>query len=76
MEKLKSMAKKKENSFEQSLERLQEISDILESGEVSLEESIKLYEEGIILAKNCYSILKEAELKITELKKQLETDLK
>ncbi|MBI5808688.1 MAG: exodeoxyribonuclease VII small subunit [Ignavibacteriales bacterium] len=70
------MAKKKENSFEQSLERLQEISDILESGEVSLEESIKLYEEGIILAKNCYSILKEAELKITELKKQLETDLK
>jgi len=76
MEKLKSMAKKKENSFEQSLERLQEISDKLESGEVSLEESIKLYEEGIILAKNCYSILKEAELKITELKKQLETDLK
>lgn len=70
------MAKKKENSFEQSLERLQEISDKLESGEVSLEESIKLYEEGIILAKNCYSILKEAELKITELKKQLETDLK
>lgn len=70
------MAKKKENSFENSLKRLEEISDLLESGEVSLEDSIKLYEEGIILAKNCYSYLKEAEIKITELKKQLETDLK
>lgn len=70
------MAKKKENSFENSFKRLEEISNLLESGDVSLEDSIKLYEEGIILAKNCYSLLKEAEIKITELKKQLETDLK
>lgn len=70
------MSKKKENSFEDSLKRLQEISEILENGEVSLEESIKLYEEGINLAKYCYTILKEAELKVTELKKQFETDLK
>ncbi len=68
------MAKKKENNFENSLKRLEEISNLLESGEVSLEDSIKLYEEGIILAKNCYSILKEAEIKITQLKKQLETE--
>ncbi len=70
------MAKKKESSFESSLERLQQISDILEKGEVSLEESIKLYEEGINLAKICYTTLKEAELKVTELKKQLEIGLK
>jgi len=70
------MAKKKETSFESSLQRLQEISDILERGEISLEESIKLYEEGIILAKNCYSTLKEAELKVTEIKKQFENGLK
>ncbi len=70
------MAKKKENSFENSFKRLEEISNLLESGDVSLEDSIKLYEEGIILAKNCYSLLKEAEIKITELKKQLETDFK
>ncbi len=70
------MKKNKNNSFEDSLKRLQEISDILEKGEVSLEESIKLYEEGITLAKHCYSVLKEAELKVTELKKQFETDLK
>lgn len=69
------MSKKKENSFEDSLKRLQEISDILERGEVGLEESIKLYEEGITLAKFCYTTLREAELKITELKKQFEADL-
>lgn len=68
------MSKKKENSFENSLKRLEEISNLLESGEVSLEDSLKLYEEGINLAKNCYSILKEAEIKITQLKKQLETE--
>lgn len=70
------MTKKKESSFENSLQRLQEISDILEKGEIGLEESIKLYEEGINLAKNCYSSLKEAELKVTEIKKQFENGLK
>lgn len=70
------MSKKKENSFEESLNRLQEISDALESGEVGLEESIKLYEEGINLAKLCFSTLKDAELKVTELKKQLEENIK
>ena len=69
------MAKKKENSFEESLNRLQEISNLLERGEVGLEDSIKLYEEGITLAKNCYSVLKDAELKVTELKKQLEDNI-
>ncbi len=70
------MSKKKENSFEESLNRLQEISEALESGEVGLEESIKLYEEGINLAKLCFSTLKDAELKVTELKKQLEENIK
>lgn len=70
------MSRKKENSFEESLNRLQEISDLLEKGDVGLEESIKLYEEGIILAKYCYTTLKEAELKVTELKKQLEENIK
>ena len=70
------MSKKKENNFEESLNRLQEISNSLESGDVGLEESIKLYEEGINLAKLCYTTLKEAELKVTELKKQLELSIK
>lgn len=70
------MSKKKESSFEESLNRLHEISEALESGEVGLEESIKLYEEGISLAKLCFSTLKDAELKVTELKKQLEENIK
>ncbi|PKL83444.1 MAG: exodeoxyribonuclease VII small subunit [Ignavibacteriae bacterium HGW-Ignavibacteriae-3] len=70
------MSKKKEISFEELLKRLQEISDSLESGTVGLDQSIKLYEEGIGLAKTCYTTLKEAELKVTELKKQLENNIK
>ena len=70
------MGKKKENSFEDSLQRLQQISEILESGDVGLEESIKLYEEGIKLANFCFGTLKDAELKVTELKKQLENGIK
>ena len=70
------MGKKKETGFEASLLRLQEISDILDHGDVGLEESIKLYEEGIKLANSCYTVLRDAELKVSELKKQLESSIK
>ncbi|KAF0151726.1 MAG: hypothetical protein FD143_1678 [Ignavibacteria bacterium] len=76
MERLRLMAKKKENSFESSLSRLEEISEQLESGNVGLEEAMRLYEEGIALAQSCYSTLKSAELKVTVLKKQLEESIK
>ena len=69
------MAKKKEETFEDNLKRLQEISDLLENSEIGLEESINLYEEGIKLSKICYSKLESADLKITELKKQFENGL-
>ncbi|NLT51531.1 MAG: exodeoxyribonuclease VII small subunit [Ignavibacteria bacterium] len=64
--------KKQKDTFEESLKRLQEISDLLESGTVGLEDSVTLYEEGIVLSKKCFKQLQDAELKITELKKQLE----
>ena len=69
------MAKKKEETFEDNLKRLQEISDLLEDGEIGLDQSIKLYEEGIKLSKVCYDKLEAAELKITELKKQFENGM-
>ena len=69
------MTKKKTKSFEESLIRLQEISELLESDEVSLEESISLYEEGIILSNSCYELLDKAELKVTELKTQFENKM-
>lgn len=69
------MAKKSNKSFEDSLSRLHEISELLESTEVGLEESVKLYEEGMKLSKECYKVLDKAELKITELKKKLESEI-
>lgn len=58
-------------SFEEKLKRLEQISELLESGDVQLEESISLFEEGIKLSKECLSILENAELKITKLKKEI-----
>ncbi len=67
------MSKKSEkSSFESKLNRLEEISSLLESENIGLEDAINLYEEGIELSKDCISTLKNAELKITELKKKLE----
>ncbi len=62
---------KKINSFEQDLKRLEEIADLLENNSADLDEVISLYEEGIKLSKSCMKKLNEAELKITELKKEI-----
>lgn len=51
-------------SFEQALKRLEEIVEILEAGNISLEESIKIYQEGIALSKLCSGMLEEAEGKV------------
>ena len=75
MERLKLEMSKKNKSFETSLKRLQEISDLLESEEVGLEDSIKLYEEGIKLSKECYGSLEKAELKVEQLNTSLEEQL-
>lgn len=55
---------KKDISFEQALERLEGIADSLENGDFSLEESIKLYEEGVNLIKLCNSKLEGVESSI------------
>lgn len=48
-------------SFEEKLDKLEALIKDLESGEKSLDESVKLYNEGIQLAKSCHQELKEAE---------------
>lgn len=63
--------KKSKNNFEQDLSRLEEISRSLEEDNVELEKAISLFEEGVNLSKSCLKTLKEAELKITELKSEL-----
>lgn len=57
-------ASKKYPDFEKAIERLEEITDHLEAGEVSLEKSIKLYTEGLEIASVCDKKLGEAEKKI------------
>ena len=53
-----------EKSFEEALVRLEEIIRKLENGELSLEESLKLFEEGIALARHCNLKLDEAQGKV------------
>ncbi|HTR99693.1 MAG TPA: exodeoxyribonuclease VII small subunit, partial [Bacteroidota bacterium] len=53
-------AKKKEETFEDSLHRLEEIVQRLEQGDVPLEQAMQLYEEGVTLSKTCAEKLKAA----------------
>ena len=52
-------------SFEQSIKRLEEVVAALESGKLSLEDSLKLYEEGTQLVAACSEFLDSAEQKIS-----------
>ncbi len=50
--------------FEQAMARLEAIVTELEKGDLPLDESLKIFEEGIRLSKNCLKVLEEAERKI------------
>ena len=49
-------------------EKLEDIVDTLESGEIDLEKSVELYEKGMILKNNCEEKLKKVELQIKQIK--------
>ena len=53
--------------FEASLKKLEQIVGKLEDGDISLEDSVKSFEEGIGLVKECQKQLSEAELKVKKL---------
>ena len=62
------MSKHENNKdFETSLKKLEKIVSDLENGELSLEESIKTFEEGVKLTKHCQNLLSKAEIKIQKL---------
>lgn len=63
-------------SFEESLKKLESIVDKLEKGDLSLEESLKLFEEGVGLSATCKKELEEAEGKVQMLIKQRDGSLK
>ena len=61
--------KKQELRFEDALVRLEEIVRHLERGDMPLDESLTLYEEGTGLIKACSKMLDQAEQKVVKLKK-------
>ena len=62
------MSEKNESSqnFEQSMARLEQIVRAMERGDVPLEQSLKLFEEGTALVRRCSSLLDGAELQIRQ----------
>jgi exodeoxyribonuclease VII small subunit len=64
------MAEKKNADFEKSLERLEELVEQMEGGELSLEAMIKHFEEGSSLVDLCTQKLNEVEQKIEKLVKK------
>ncbi len=54
-------------TFEQAMNKLQAILERLEAGEETLDDSIKLFEEGAKLSSFCYDKLKTAEQKINQI---------
>lgn len=58
------MAGKKSYPFEESLNKLESLVAKMETGELSLEDSLKTFEEGIQLTRECQEALKHAEQKV------------
>lgn len=54
-------------SFEQNMQRLEQIVRAMERGDVSLEESLGLFQEGTDLVRACGKLLDEAELQVTKI---------
>ena len=54
-------------TFEASMARLEQIVRAMERGDVALEESLKLFQEGTELVRNCQKLLDEAQLQIKKI---------
>lgn len=59
----------KDIKFEDALQRLEQIVDQLEGGDLALDDSLKVFEEGVALARRCAKYLEEAEKRIEVLTK-------
>ncbi|HTL70117.1 MAG TPA: exodeoxyribonuclease VII small subunit [Candidatus Eisenbacteria bacterium] len=70
------MGQEKEIAFEEALKKLESIVDRLEDGELSLEDALKAYEEGVRLADLCSKRLTEAEKRVEVLTKMQNGRLK
>lgn len=58
--------KAKTKTFEEKMQRLEEIVRAMERGDVALEESLKLFQEGTELVRSCGKQLEEAKMQVTK----------
>lgn len=70
------MVKPKSQDFESAIKRLEEIVAQLESGDLQLEKSLELFEEGIKLSRFCHDQLDKAERRVELLLKDAEGEMK
>ena len=54
-------------TFEENMQRLEQIVRAMERGDIPLEESLKLFQEGTSLVQNCGKLLDEAELQVKKI---------
>jgi len=66
---------KENKNFEEMISNLEQIAKDLESGNLSLDDSVKKFEEGMQISKECSKILENAEKKITILVKNSDGDI-
>lgn len=57
----------KNRTFEENMQRLEQIVRAMERGDVALEESLKLFREGTALVQSCGQLLDEAELQVKKI---------
>lgn len=65
---------KAEQNFEQAIKELEEIVNLLEKGDLPLEEMLKFYEKGMKQAQFCQTALREAQKKLEKFKSTQEQD--
>lgn len=58
---------KSNQTFEESMQRLEQIVRAMERGDVALEESLKLFQEGTELVRNCQKLLDEAQMQVKKI---------
>ena len=58
-------------TYETKTEQLRQIIEKIEDGKTGLDESMKLYEQGAVLVKQCETMLAEAEIRITTLSRDV-----
>lgn len=61
------MMNQNNRTFEENMQRLEQIVRAMERGDVPLEESLKLFQEGTQLVQNCGKLLDEAELQVKKI---------